>query len=184
MGACRIASQQSTVGSKWVFHVKYHSDGSLQKYKARLVAKGFNQRPGFDFNETFSPVVKPVSVRFILSLAISQSWSIRQLDINNAFLNGDLDEVVYMTQPQGYEVGHGNLVCKLNKALYSLKQAPRAWYNKLTTALHSLGFHSTKSDTSLLIRVTPNSVTYILIYVDDIIVTGNSPTYITELIQK
>ena len=111
------------IGSKWVFRTKYNLDGSLQKYKARLVAWGFSQRPGFDFTEAFSPVVKPTSIRVILSLEISQSWPIRQLGVNNAFLNGDLMEDVYMTQPKGYEVGDGSLVCKFTKVLYGLKQA-------------------------------------------------------------
>ena len=98
----------------------------MQKYKARLVAQGFNQRLDFDSIETFSPMVKPTSIQLILSLVVSNSWCIRQLDVNNAFLNGDLLEDVYMKQPQGYEVGDGSLVCKLTKALYGLKQAQRA----------------------------------------------------------
>ena len=92
------------IGSKSVFRTKYNLDGSLQKYKARLVAQGFSQRPGFDFTETFGPVVKPTSIRVVLSLVVSKSWPIRQLDVNNAFLNGDLMEDVYMTQPK---VGDG-----------------------------------------------------------------------------
>ena len=86
------------IGSKWVFRLKYNSDGSLQKYKARLVAQGFNQRPRFNFNETFSPMIKPTIIRVILSLTVSKGWTIRQMDVNNAFLNGDLLEDVYMIQ--------------------------------------------------------------------------------------
>ena len=89
-------------------------------------------------------MVKPTSIRIVLSITLSRAWQIRQLDINNAFLNGHIEEDIYMTQPQGYVVGDGSLVCKLTKALYGLKQAPRAWFQRLSTALVSLGFNPTK----------------------------------------
>ena len=178
----KLPPDKHPIRSKWVFRVKYNSNGSLQKYKARLVAQGFNQRLGFDFIETFNPVVKPTPIKLILSLAVTKSWTIRQLDVNNVFLNGDLQEDVYMTQPQAYEIGDGSLVCKLTKALYGLKQAPRPWYHKLSTALQQLGFSPTKSYASLFTKITLTSVTYVLIYVDDIIVIGSSSTYISELI--
>jgi histone deacetylase 1/2 len=107
-----LPSNRTSIGCKWVFRVKQNSDGTLNKYKARLVAKGFHQQHGFDFTETFSPVVKPVTIRIILTLAISQKWSLQQLDVNNAFLNGNLTEEVYMQQPQGFEQGDPSLVCK------------------------------------------------------------------------
>jgi histone deacetylase 1/2 len=111
------------IGCKWIFRIKQNPDGSLNKFKVRLVAKGFHQRPGLNFSETFSPVIKPITVRLILTLALSYKWDIQQLDVNNAFLNGDLTETVYMKQPPGFETSKG-LVCRLRKALYGLKQAP------------------------------------------------------------
>ncbi|CAL9013250.1 unnamed protein product, partial [Prunus brigantina] len=118
---------KNIVGSKWLYKIKKNSDGSIARYKARLVAQGFSQQPGLDFGETFSPVVRHTTVRLVLSLAAMNHWSLRQLDVKNAFLHGDLEEEVFMRQPQGYEdPAHPEYVCKLKKSLYGLKQAPRA----------------------------------------------------------
>jgi histone deacetylase 1/2 len=112
----------NVVDCKWVWKKKYKSDGSLDKYKGRLVAKGFKQRYGIDYGDTFSPVVKPATIRVVLSLAVSQGWSLRQLDVSNAFLHGYLEEDVYMKQPPGYEDKRfPGYICKLDKALYGLK---------------------------------------------------------------
>ncbi|KAH9663759.1 retrovirus-related pol polyprotein from transposon RE1 [Citrus sinensis] len=146
------------VGCKWVFRTKYNTDGSVSKYKARLVAKEFHQTAGVDYSEIFSPVVKSSTVRVILSLAVMQGWNVRQIDVNNAFLNGDLIEDVFMQQPEGF-VSEGGYVCKLNKALYGLKQAPRAW-------------HDVKS------------IILILIYVDDILITGSDSDLLESFIAK
>ena len=117
---------RKAIGSKWVFKIKKNPNGSIIKYKARLVAKGFHQSAGFDFNATFSLVVKPTTIRIVLTVALYHGWKIRQLDINDAFLNRDLKEV-YMIHPPGFEDPKApHLVCKLQKALYGLKQAPRA----------------------------------------------------------
>lgn len=116
-----LPSNRKAIGCKWVYHIKENYDGFINKYKARLVAKGFHQQYGFDFTETFSPVVKPVTIRIILTLALTYKWNIQQIDINNAFLNGFLNEEIYMLQPPGFEADNKQLVCRLNKALYGLK---------------------------------------------------------------
>ncbi|KAH9668130.1 retrovirus-related pol polyprotein from transposon RE1 [Citrus sinensis] len=150
---------------------KYNTNGSVSKYKAQFVAKGFHQTAGVYYSETYSPVVKSSTVRVILSLAVMQGWNIRQIDINNAFLNGDLIEDVYMQQPEDF-VLEGGYICKLNKALYGLKQAPRAWYDKLKGCLTDWNFTNSKADTSLFIRHDIKGIILVLIYVDDVLVTG------------
>ncbi|CAJ2666261.1 unnamed protein product [Trifolium pratense] len=177
------SSAQNLVGCKWVFRIKRNPDGSIDRYKARLVAKGFHQRPGCDYTETFSPVVKPVTIRIILALAVRQGWSVRQLDVNNAFLQGTLNEEVYMAQPPGFvNKSFPDHVCRLKKALYGLKQAPRAWYMELRVFLLSIGFVNSTADASLFIQRTPRATLYLLVYVDDIIVTGSSSTELSRLI--
>ncbi|KAK4265765.1 hypothetical protein QN277_026778 [Acacia crassicarpa] len=132
---------QKLVDCKWVFKTKFKSDGSILKHKARLVANGFQQSAGIDYGETFSPVVKPTTILLILTLAVTFRWQIRQLDVNNAFLNGYLKEDVFMSQLPGFrDSKHPGFICKLTKAIYGLKQAPRAWFDRLRTTLLSWGF--------------------------------------------
>lgn len=175
----------NVVGCKWVYRIKYNPDGSLDKYKARLVAKGFHQRPGSDFTETFSPVIKPVTVRVVLAIAVHQRWPLRQLDVNNAFLQGTLHDDVYMAQPPGFiSKDHPHHICKLKKAIYGLKQAPRAWYNELRTYLLCLGFANSVADASLFIFNSQGTKFFLLVYVDDIIVTGNNQGILQDVITK
>jgi histone deacetylase 1/2 len=125
-----------------------------------------------------------VTIRIILTLAVTFHWTVQQIDINNAFLNGLLQEEVYMTQPSGFESSDKTLVCKLHKALYGLKQAPRAWYERLTHTLLQMGFVKSKCDPSLLVHHQNGACTYVLVYVDDILITGSAPHLIKDLIDK
>ncbi|PKI64786.1 hypothetical protein CRG98_014782 [Punica granatum] len=154
---------QNVVGCKWVYRIKQKADGTIDRYKARLVAKGFNQREGVDYSETFSPVIKPVTIRNILSLAVSSQWPIRQLDVKNTFLHGYLNEEVYMTQPPGFiDTSRPDYVCRLRRSLYGLKQAPRAWFQRLNTYLQRLGFSNSKADPSLFILRGLDYLVYLL----------------------
>jgi histone deacetylase 1/2 len=174
----------NVIDCKWVYKIKRKSDGSLDRYKARLVAKGFRQRYGIDYEDTFSPVVKPATIRVVLSVAVSRGWSLRQLDVQNAFLHGFLEEEVYMRQPPGYEdKSRKGYICKLDKALYGLKQAPRAWYSRLSSKLCQLGFKASKADTSLFYYQKGSVVVFVLIYVDDIIVASSTQEATTRLLQ-
>ncbi|KAK9157462.1 hypothetical protein Scep_004036 [Stephania cephalantha] len=179
------SKNQNVVANKWIFTVKKNSDGTVNRYKARLVAKGFKQIPGIDFSETYSPVIKSATIRIIFSIAVTYGWSIRQIDINNAFLNGQLMEEVYTHQPAGFvDDSNPHHVCRLHKALYGLRQAPRAWFDQLKGALLSWGFQNSKADSSLFITTWETSPLYVLIYVDDIIVTGAKPAAIQSFINK
>lgn len=179
------APHQNVVGTKWIFRLKYSPDGSVHRHKVRLVAKGYSQRKGIDYNETFSPVIKATTIRVVLQTAVSCDWPIKQLDVNNAFLQGTLTEEVYVAQPQGFvDVNSPHHVCRLHKALYGLKQAPRAWYQELKSFLLKVGFKNSLADASLFILHRGSLLVYILIYVDDIIVTSNNNDLLNPTLQS
>ncbi|KAL5789565.1 hypothetical protein ACOSQ2_004453 [Xanthoceras sorbifolium] len=174
-----LPAGKSPIGCKWVFKIKHRSDGSIERYKARLVAKGFTQLEGIDYQDTFSPTAKIIYVRCLLALAASNGWSIHQLDVTNAFLHGDLSEEIYMSPPPGLRrQGEDNLVCRLHKSLYGLKQASRQWFAKFSEAICSAGYVQSRADYSLFTRKQGKSFTTLLIYVDDILITGNDPNSI------
>ena len=173
------------VGCKWVFRVKRKSDGSIDRFKARLVAKGFHQRPGLDCKKTFSLVVKPATIRTVLIIYVMQGWSLRQLDVNNAFLRGKLHEIVYMIQPPGFKyLSYPNYVCRLQKTIYGMKQAPREWYSALKKKIMALGFTNSKADNFLFIYKTAFVLCFLLVYVYDLVITGNDNTFVSSIVAQ
>lgn len=140
---------KKAIGTMWIYTNKFRSDGTLERHKARLVALGNNQEAGEDFTETFAPVAKLTTVWFLLRIATGKNWMVDQMDVHNAFLHGDLEEEVYMKLPQGFSCSDKTKVCRLKKSLYGLRQAPRCWYSKLSTALRRYGFSQKYSDYSL-----------------------------------
>ncbi|KAM1287467.1 hypothetical protein ACFX2J_001389 [Malus domestica] len=175
---------QNIVGCKWVFRIKRKPDGTVDMYKARLVAKGFHQKKGVDYQDTFSPVAKLVTIHVLLTLAVQYDWFLHQLDISNAFLHGDLKEDVFMTQPPGFiDSNLPSHVCQLKKSLYGLKQAPRAWFDKQFQVLCTLGFKQSSSDASLFV-LHGSAPVIVLVYVDDIFVTGPNAIFCQQFIHQ
>lgn len=175
---------KKAIGSKWVFKIKHKADGSVERFKARLVATGYQQVEGEDFTHTFSPVAKLATVRVIISLATAKHWPLCQLDINNAFLHGYLEEEVYMRPPLGYDKAKTGEVCLLKRSLYGLKQASRQWNKELSKFLISLGFTQSKQDYSLFTRDLHGEFVIILVYVDDMVLTGTSQSQIDIVKQE
>ena len=166
---------RQSVSCKWVFKLKSNSDGSVDRYKARLVARGFTQQQGVDFDETYAPVVHRTSLRALLSYGFSRNMIIHQMDVVTAFLNGKLAEHIYMTQPEGFVTpGSENLVCKLKRSLYGLKQSPRCWNLVLDQYLKSLGFSQSSADQCVYIRNDGGQQTLLAVYVDDIVILSDS----------
>ncbi|CAM8989664.1 unnamed protein product [Rhodiola kirilowii] len=168
-----LPDQQEAIGLKWIYKVKKDSNGAVVKHKARLVAKGYAQKQGIDFEEVFAPVARMETVRLLIALAAHEGWRLHHLDVKSAFLNGDLAEEVYVSQPPGFIVkGSEHKVLKLHKALYGLRQAPRAWNIKLDNTLLSLGF--TKSPLEHAVYKKGRGASFLLVgvYVDDLVITG------------
>ncbi|KAJ9532540.1 hypothetical protein QJQ45_010573 [Haematococcus lacustris] len=155
--------------TKWVLKIKRDATGAIEKFKARLVAKGFMQVSGVDVGDVYAPVSKHTTLRALLALAAARDMEVHQIDVEAAFLNGTLqpDEVIHIQQPEGFEEGSRNTVCRLQKALYGLRQAPRAWHAKLKQELEGMGFCASESDPALFMLPRPSGTVYLLVYVDD-----------------
>ena len=162
------------VGSKWVFKKKVGADGKVERFKARLVAQGFTQKYGDDYDETFCPVVRLESLRMMLALAVQHDLELHQVDVTTAFLNGTLEEEVFMKQPEGFVVpGSEELVCRLKKSIYGLKQSPRCWNLALDSKLKEIGFSQSSHDPCIYHRNERGNMLIVGVYVDDIILAGN-----------
>lgn len=162
---------RKSIGCKWVFKIKCNENAEVVKYKARLVAKGYSQVPGIDYHDTFAPVARLESIRLLIALGVMHGYEIHQLDVVTAFLNGKLEEEVYMRQPPGFE--EGDHVCKLKRAIYGLKQASRAWYTTIDGNLQTHGFQRCSSDPSLYVLRSSDAFAAVALYVDDIVLVGN-----------
>lgn len=177
----KLPNNKRAIGLKWVYKIKLGADGKIQKHKARLVAKGYAQEYGIDYEETFSPVARFETIRVILSIAAQKGWSMHQLDVKSAFLNGPLQEEVYVIQPPGFEIeDQEDKVYRLHKALYGLKQAPRAWYERIDKYLQGHEYYRTKSEPTVYVKRMGEDIIIVCIYVDDIIYTSSSTNLLQE----
>jgi Reverse transcriptase (RNA-dependent DNA polymerase) len=176
---------KKSVGCKWVYTIKFGANGEVERYKARLVAKGFTQTYGIDFQKTFSPVAKLNTIRVLLSLAANLDWPLHQFDVKNAFLHGNLKEEIYMDTPPGYiNTRSKPVVCRLHKTLYGLKQSPQAWFGRFCNAMKDYEFEQSDSDHTLFFKRREEKLTVLIIYVDDMIITGNDRDEIKRLEER
>uniref|UniRef100_A0A8R7JZD3 Retrovirus-related Pol polyprotein from transposon TNT 1-94 n=1 Tax=Triticum urartu TaxID=4572 RepID=A0A8R7JZD3_TRIUA len=177
-----LPNNRKSIGSKWIFKRKLNATGQVDKYKARLVAKGFTQMEGVDFVETFSPVAKFTSIRIISALTAYYDLELHQMDVKTAFLNGMLEEEIYMNQPEGFvERGNEGKVCKLNRSIYGLKQASRQWYILFDNAITSYGFSMTEGDHCIYFKIMGNKFVLLSLYVDDILIASNDKSTLMEV---
>ena len=175
---------EKAIGSKWVFKVKHNADGSIEHYKACIVAKGFSQRPGQDYFETFASTMHQSTIRTILALAAIEDLNLCTVDISHAFINSDIDAEVYMKQPEGFEQGGSEYVCKLNKSLYGLKQSPRLWSEKLATVMEGMNFHRLHSDPSVYLYARDDVRVIIPVFVDDITIASKSVEKMDQFVEE
>ncbi len=166
---------QKIVDGKWILSLKKLASGKIDRFKARYVARGFTQVEGKDYNGTYSPVLGISSLRILLSLAAQHSWILEQMDVKTAFLYGELEEEIYLNQPPGFiDPGKEDYVCKLKKSIYALKQAGKVWNTTFDIFLKSLGFDQVTNEKCIYFKRTDDDITIIGVYVDDLVITGNS----------
>ena len=178
-------ANHNVVGCRWIFKTKIHDDEFIERHKSCLLAQGFSQKHGIDFEETFSPVVRPTSVCIILSLAAMNNWPLRQLDVKYVFLHGFLSKEVYMEQPPCYiDPQFPTHVYPLQRALYGLKQDPRAWFQRFSQFLFGIRFTASRVDSSLFVYHSPHGVIYLLLYVDDMVIIRSNSSMLSSLIDR
>ena len=173
------------ITAKWIFRTKRDAEGTMRKLKARLVARGFQQEEGIDYHDIFAPVVRWSTILLILALAAKHKWSLFQLDVITAFLNGTINEDILMEIPEGFQsVGDPTKVCRINRVLYGLKQAPKAWYDRIDKWLQEQGLTRSESDPNLYFSRQSGKLIILLLYVDDLLITGDDEQGIDELKRK
>ena len=169
------------LSSKWIFKRKRKVDGSIDKYKARLAIKGFRQTEGLDYFDTYSPVTRINSIRMVLAIAALKDLEVHQMDVKTAFLNGDLNEEIYMEQPEGFSTpGQEMKVCRLVKSLYVLKQAPKQWHEKFDNVMLSHGFKINECDKCVYVKDDEHCYVIVCLYVDDMLIVGSDDKMITS----
>lgn len=191
-----LPPRKKSIGCKLLYKMKFKADGIIERFKARLVVLGCKQVYGVDYEQTFAPVAKMETIRALLAVAAVNDWIVVQMDVMNAFLHRDLDDTVYMRMPLGYthagcriemlegeyvSTSNTTIVYRLRKSLYGLKQTPRLWFSKLSTTLVDLEYVQSKSDYNLFTKTTPDALTLVLVYVDDLLIAGNSASEIDTL---
>lgn len=179
----KLPKNKKPVRCKWIYKRKEGiSPSEPARYKARLVAKGYSQIPGIDYNDVFFPVVKHSSIRTLLSIVAMHDYELEQLDVKTAFLHGELEEDIYMNQPKGFVIpGKENLVCRLKKSLYGLKQSPRQWYKRFDSFMLSRGFKRSDYDSCVYLKIVNGSAIYLLLYVDDMLIVAKEKSEIAKL---
>ena len=178
-------SNQKLIKCRWVFRKKFDQNGDLKGYKARLVAQGYSQTHGIDYNDTFSPVIRFETLRSIIAYSLKHDLKLQSMDVSSAFLNGNLEEQLYMCQPEGYfDNSKSNYVCKLDKAIYGLKQASKAWNDSFSNFLISLGFTQSDHDSCFFVKNSGNQTCYIALYVDDLLIACNSDDLLNHVKSK
>ena len=170
----KVLNDIKPVGCKWVYKRKRVINGNVKIFKARLVAKEYTQKEGIDYKETFSPVVMLKSIRILLSIAAHYDYEIWQMDVKTAFLNGNLEEEIYMMQPKGFKAkNQEHMICKLKRSIYGLKQASRSWNIRFDQAIKSFGFEQNLDEPCVYKRHRDKVVIFLVLYVDDILLIGN-----------
>jgi hypothetical protein len=178
-----ISDGAKKVGCKWVYKTKYGSKGKIKRVKARLVAKGFTQREGIDYTETFSPVSNKDSFQIVMALVAHYDLELHQMDVKIVFLNGDLQENVYMAQSEGFVMkGKEHMGYKLKKFIYGLKQASRQWYLKFDEVIKKFGFIKNQVDNYIYIKIKESMFIILVLYVDDILLACNDKNLLHETI--